>query len=218
MRIFWLWLRNLMPGAGTWLLIAAVVPLLFFAFQHIEQRGYDRRDAEVQVERLQIAQDHQRILRENIADAQAREQSMRQQVERANAVARNRSSQLAQHLKAQEQQHLETSHADHTSNTDTNPPTTEAAQSNQQDRPLLGAAVLDAHTVRVLNDARAGHAPHAGGAPAGVDEKGRATAVTGTDLALNDLEVVRLYHELAARHSGLVDWVNHQCINPAQTP
>jgi hypothetical protein len=37
-------------------------------------------------------------------------------------------------------------------------------------------------------------------------------AVTGADLALNDLTVVNLYHDLAARHDQLVDWVLFQCV------
>lgn len=63
---------------------------------------------------------------------------------------------------------------------------------------------LDAGTVRLLNDARAGSL----GSPSGVDAEGEAAAeVSIYSFVQNDLEVVGMYHDLAIRHDALVEWV-----------
>lgn len=89
------------------------------------------------------------------------------------------------------------------------------------EKPLVAQSVLDDRTVGVLNAARAG--------PVRVDADGRATlgsdaqgptpaysgrTVTGRELVLNDLEVTRLYRELAINHDALVDWVEGYCAIP----
>jgi hypothetical protein len=204
------WLKKI----PNWLLLTAVA---FFALHYIESRGYERRDAEVRIELAAAQARYQAELAHNTEDARRREQALTEQLEAANETARKRSQSLAAHLKAQEQQPLETRHA--RSDESRTLPQPETAAHGDPGRPLLGRAVLDGRTVRLLNDARTNR-PGAqdGSAAPSADEEGRATAVTGTDFALNDLEVVRLYHELAARHNGLVDWVLHQCVDPTPSP
>lgn len=66
--------------------------------------------------------------------------------------------------------------------------------------------VLPVGAVRVLDGARDGTLDRA--APIG-DEEGRAASdVAFEEFAGNDLEVVRLYKDLAARHDELVEFVN----------
>lgn len=93
------------------------------------------------------------------------------------------------------------------------------------DKPVdFFSAVVPDVTVSVLNQARAS-ASGCGedcGAATGADEKGSSAAagasVTGADIALNDLEVVALYGQLARRHDGLVDWVAKECAAPWRPP
>jgi hypothetical protein len=197
-----------MAKIPAWLLMAA---LCFFAIQHFEKRGYERRSAEVLKEQEEQTRLHAEQLAANIKDTQEREAKLKQSLVRSNEVARKTAQQLAQHLAGQEKTHLESIHAQHTQDEGQCP-------TSPTERPLLGAAVLDAHTVRLLNEARAGGDAQHGSTANGTDEESGAAAVTGTDFALNDLEVVRLYHELSARHNGLVDWVYQQCVDPALQP
>lgn len=193
-------------------LAAAIVGAGWWALSAAEQRGWDRRDAQAQLEARQALDEANRIVRENIADAAARDQAAAATIDKLNAVAAGRAKTLNEHLAAQE---LTPQGNPHDALSGGQPT---AAQPAVAHRPLLGHAVLDAFTVRVLNDARANAAgPAPGGAPAGADAEGQAaafapTTITGRDFADNDLEVVRLYHELATRHDGLVDWVNRQCV------
>jgi hypothetical protein len=73
----------------------------------------------------------------------------------------------------------------------------------------LSDARLDRGTVGLLNAARA-DLPAA--AASGVsDEEGAAASSTSVaDLIDNDLDVVRLYHELAQRHNELVDFISDE--------
>lgn len=101
-------------------------------------------------------------------------------------------------------------------NVQTSNPGESTAREEQNDRPLLGNCVLDLRSVRLLNEARTGSPIQDDGRPSpGDDEESTPSAVTGADLALNDLQVVQLYHEVSIRHNGLVDWVTQQCLSPA---
>jgi hypothetical protein len=94
---------------------------------------------------------------------------------------------------------------------------------NCNETPLLGQSVLDPYSLRLLNDARRaatrdrpGVDPRAAGrgdAPGGASAAASGP-VTGGEFADNDLEVVRLYKELAARHDALVDWVEQTLRKP----
>lgn len=177
-----------------------------------DKRGYERRDAEARIALAIEVTEYQGRLQAMQLDASQREASIQSQLAQVRSSAARHKSELEGHLREQESSY-QPGIQEHCLAAATQPQST-----TDPLRPLLGHAVLDAYTLRVLNEARAGGTQGDSDPGPRADEAGRATAVTGTDLALNDLEVVRLYHELAARHSGLVDWVNHQCINPAQTP
>lgn len=186
-----------MLGAGWWALSAA------------EQRGWDRRDAQVKAQELQ---DVRKELKTAVESA-VTDQRVTTQIEVANQVATTRAKTLNQHLARQERNYTPKAiqGATHDPVPDPQQPTAQLDVA----RPLLGHAVLDAFTVRLLNDARAGAAPDIGPPASAADAEGEASAstpttVTGGDFADNDLEVVRLYQELATRHNELVDWVKRQ--------
>lgn len=196
-------MKFLSMKAAVWLL-GAIMGLL--ALQYAYQQGYERRDSIARAEQTALLAHQQREIASNVADASRRNNELQQRLQVQNQLAGARALDITKHLTQQEQTHLETLHeqsmvTDHWEG---------------KDRPLLGAAVLDEHTVRLLNDARANRDWQAGSASDRDDEEGRAAAVapavTGTAFAVNDLEVVRLYHELAARHDGLVEWVIRQCV------
>lgn len=71
--------------------------------------------------------------------------------------------------------------------------------------PVADVCALDAGTVGLLNDARAGAAANPAGSS---DGKSKAAAdVEFSEFIDNDLQVVEQYHELATRHNALVDYV-----------
>lgn len=207
------------------LLVIAVIGGGMWALDSAEQRGWDRRDAQAQKEAAKQQASADKELRENIADTATREQVAIQAIEQSNEAATTRADTLDKHLARQERARPLTPPKGATC--DNHPAHAQPAlEEPAAARPLLGHSVLDARTVRVLNDARqnapAGPAP--GGATNDADAEGEAaasapTTITGRLFADNDLEVVRLYHELATRHNGLVDWVTHQCVpeNPQPT-
>lgn len=200
-------------------LLAAVVALGAWALSSAEQRGYDRRNSELQTqELLQQKSDTDELLR-NIADSAAAGQKAAESIGRANQTAAQRASVLDKHLAAQGAKPFNPPRKSDDNDVSTTKPAAASADAPSP-VPLLGQSVLDRLTVRVLNDARANAdaAPtEARGTSPGADAEGEASAdapttITGADFADNDLEVVRLYHELATRHNGLVDWVNRQCV------
>jgi hypothetical protein len=202
--------------------MAAIAVGGWWLLHRAEQRGWDRRDAQAQAEAHAAEQRAGEIILENIADAADRDRAVATQIEALNLAASARAKTLNDHLAAQEAIPFQPRGTTH----DDNLPVAGLAPAPAfSAHPLLGQSVLDRRTVGLLNDARAGLAPAPGSAPAGADAEGEATAssptaITGRIFADNDLEVVRLYHELATRHNGLVDWVNHQCVpeKPQPTP
>lgn len=186
------------------------------AVDEAEQRGYAQRDAEYANARIEWtrALDAERAAnRDRTAALEARVRELRQQLDQRHvAIART----VHQHLDQQEREWPAAAATICQESPDDTPPA----------RPLLGHAVLDERTVRLLDAARRGpdadRAASSGAAPAGADEASGAPApaapVTGAAFAANDLEVVRLYHQLAARHAGLVEWVREQCLAPGTAP
>lgn len=75
-------------------------------------------------------------------------------------------------------------------------------------------SLFDVGTVRLLNSARSNTAIDAT-AINNVESEG-ASGLTLPELLENDLEIVSLYHELAARHNALVDYVTEQIQKQAQ--
>lgn len=199
-------------------LLAVGVALGAWVLSSAEQRGYDRRNSELQAQELLQQKSNTDELLKNIADSAAVDQKAAESIERTNQAAAQRASVLGNHLAAQGAKPFNPPRKSNDDDVSTTKPA--AAQVAESDTavPLLGQSVLDRLTVRVLNDARTNAAPaEAGGTSAGADAEGEASAdapttITGADFAGNDLEVVRLYHELATRHNGLVDWVNRQCV------
>lgn len=198
------------------LALTAVASLLLagkLALDSAERNGWKARDAvavqQVNDARLRAAED----ARANAEDAAQRSAAVITKILLDGQAAADRSKSLSARLARQKA-------------TPFNPPgATHHAACNLPDaqpaptlayvaRPLLGQSVLDVRTVRLLNEARANAQLENGSSPDGDDEESAATAVTGADLAMNDLDVVRMYHDLSARHSGLVDWVQAQCIDP----
>jgi hypothetical protein len=77
--------------------------------------------------------------------------------------------------------------------------------SSSDERPVLGGDPnLDPDTVRLLNAAREDRPVDPAG---GLDAKESQAPVSVSEFVDNDLEVVRLYHDLATRHDALVNWV-----------
>lgn len=198
-------------------LLAVGVALGAWVLSSAEQRGYDRRNSELQAQELLQQKSNTDELLKNIADSAAVDQKAAESIERTNQVAAQRASVLGNHLAAQGAKPFNPPRKSNDDDVSTTKPAAAQAAESDTAVPLLGQSVLDRLTVRVLNDARTNAAPaEAGGTSPGADAEGEATAnapttITGADFADNDLEVVRLYHELATRHNGLVDWVNRQC-------
>ena len=205
-------------------LLAAVVALGAWALSSAEQRGYDRRNSELQAQELLQQKSNTDELLKNIADSAAVDQKAAESIERTNQAAAQRASVLGNHLSAQGAKPFNPPRKSNDDDVSTTKPAAAQAAESDTAVPLLGQSVLDRLTVRVLNDARTNAAPaEAGGTYPGADAEGEATAnapttITGSDFADNDLEVVRLYHELATRHNGLVDWVNRQCAPEPEAP
>lgn len=174
---------------------------VFLALSYVDNLGYERRNAELAIEMERQREKYDAEIEKSRIDAQAREDVLIAELAQARAAANQRATTLATHLKTQRRPKEPSNATDPYDRCGTAP-----------DPVFLGSAVLDGRTVRLLNEARANTELAHSDAGAGADEEGRATAITGADLALNDLEVTRLYHELAARHSGLVDWVHAQCL------
>lgn len=210
-------LSPLLVRAG---LLALGVALGMWALSTAEQRGYDRRNAELQAQELRQERDSTEQLLKNIADSAGADQQAAASIEKTNQAAAARAQTLGAHLSAQGSKPFNSPRKNHDHNSANPKQTTALAAEPDPAIPLLGQSVLDRLTVRVLNDARANAdaAPtEARGTSPGADAEGEASAdapttITGADFADNDLEVVRLYHELATRHNGLVDWVNRQCV------
>lgn len=213
-------LSPLLVRAG---LLALGVALGMWALSVAEQRGYDRRNAELQAQELRQERGNAEQLLKNIADSAGADQQAAASIEKTNQAAAARAQTLGAHLSAQGSKPFNSQRKNHDHNS-ANPKQAAALAAEPAESspavPLLGQSVLDHLTVRVLNNARANadaQAPETGSSSAGADAEGEASAdapttITGADFAGNDLEVVRLYHELATRHNGLVDWVNRQCV------
>lgn len=209
-------LSPLLVRAG---LLALGFALGMWALSAAEQRGYDRRNAELQAQELRQESGNTEQLLKNIADSANADQKAAASIEKTNQAAAARAQTLGAHLSAQGSKPFNSPRKNHDHNSADPKHTAALAAESSPAVPLLGQSVLDRLTVRVLNDARANTdaAPaEAGGTSPGADAEGEASAsapttITGADFADNDLEVVRLYHELATRHNGLVDWVNRQC-------
>lgn len=80
-------------------------------------------------------------------------------------------------------------------------------------RPVVDTCSLDPVNVGLLNQAIANGAPSG---PTGVTPDQGATAAT-RDLELWAVDAAAQYNELAARHNGLVDWVQEELIEPQRT-
>jgi hypothetical protein len=212
-----LWLLKLkkyLPAILVVLALAGAVWWVVGALERADQRGYDRRGAIAQSDaartRASIAEE--RVA--NAADAKVREDALSarlaQQKGRADAAQIALSGYL-QKQAAKPYVQVPLLNENGTPN--------EAYQP-----PLLGQSVLDDFTVSLLDDARANRTRSQDGSAAGIGNgevkaaTPAAPPVTGGEFAENDLQVVGLYHDLAARHDQLVDWVNAQCLaQPAPT-
>lgn len=68
---------------------------------------------------------------------------------------------------------------------------------------------LNARTASLLNSARANVRPSDTSGPGDAKEQTLAP-ISAEEFLENDLEIVRLYHELAANHDALVDWLEQE--------
>jgi hypothetical protein len=186
LRLFERWARP----AGTALAILAAA---WFMRHEAYHAGYEARSSELNAAVAQQAIDQAEQLRKNVADARSEDLRLIAQLSGQNNEQRAIAAKLRARLADQ-------------ANLPVDP--------HDPSRPLLGQCVLDPESVRLLNQARAAATVGAAsGAAVGADAQGRAAAassspVSGGEFADNDLEVVRLYKDLAARHDQLVDWVN----------
>lgn len=210
------WGKRLLPV----LLIALAAWWLVSALERAETRGWERRDATAQKEAAQAGEQLAAERLQNTIDAAAREAQLEVELADLAENAAARQLELSAHLAQQAKIPYQPRKIAHEKgNTEPAP-----APADGHDRPLLGQSVLDEWTVRLLDDARANR-PSAGqdsGAAAQRDAEGAAAApvapITGAEFASNDLEVVRLYHDLAKRHNELVDWAHAQCLAPETQP
>lgn len=192
----------------------AVAGLALWGAQRLEQRGWDRRDAQAQLESARAAELAGEILLENQRDAEIRNAQAIETQTTINRQAQAVRDELAAHLAQQGSPR----------DADTERPGT-LAQSPAPGRdlpPVLGDVVLDARTVGLLNAARTGRpaAEEIERAAGRAGQEGRTPAapgaqITGADLALSDAEIARMYRNLAARHDQLVDWAQNQCVAPS---
>jgi hypothetical protein len=195
--------------------VLALVGALTFVGNRIHQAGWDARDAIAQRQDKANADAALATLAKNTADAAARDAELSAQL--AGQKIKFDSTEKALRARLQAQQTVKYVYI-------TKEGTPDEASEPAERPPLIGQSVLDDGTVRLLNDARAGRNQlPTGSAPAGGNEAGGALTVTapfvtGVDFALNDLKVVQLYHELAARHDTLVDWVVQQCVKAPANP
>lgn len=191
------WVRKQLP-----LFLFGLVVLAAFTYTYNKGVQAGRANVDRQMEELVAAYNKQmEINAVKAAEMGILAGSRLAEVQRTNTAV---STELKSHFKAQEQKHAERKTTDQAEG--------EAVCAD----PLAHTVRLDHRTVGLLNAARENRSPEDSGASAGADEEGGTSAVTVADLALNDIEVVRKYHELATRHDGLVDWVLQQCVEPTQ--
>lgn len=181
----------------------------------VEQRGWDRRDAQARHEQAQVLEHAGAEILRNLADAEDENAQVRAETERLQEAKTRAERQLRMHLAEQQQE----DHHDTRSTGSRAVPDTATARPDDG-HAALSRARLSVGTLRVLNDARAGFPAgdrEDGGAAVRADDAApspadaQPTAVTGQDLALNDLQVVQLYHQVAGRHARLQRWVREQC-------
>lgn len=194
------------------LLIALISGVIFGVHTHGHRGGWNERELQAQSDAAAIRKAVLDEVTDNFADAGRRDA---QAFEREVALGERfeaRHAQLKSHLARQAATTYQFKESPNAQEAEQNP-----------GRPLLGQCVLDDTTVRMLDDARADRkpTPEDGGGARETDEEGKATAatapaITGGQFAENDLEVVRLYHQLAGDHNELVDWVQHQCLSMGQ--
>lgn len=210
------WGKRLLPV----LLIALAAWWLVTALERAEERGWQRRDATAQKEAAQAAEERAAERLQNTLDAAARDARLEIELADLAENAAARQLELSAHLAQQAKIPYQPRKIAHEKGTTESAP----APSDGHDRPLLGQSVLDEWTVRLLDDARANRPADTanGGAARASDAEGPAAAalapITGAEFASNDLEVVRLYHDLAQRHNELVDWAKAQCLAPDNQP
>lgn len=215
-----LWLLSLkkyLPFILAGLAIAGAVWWMASALERADQRGYDRRDAIAQTDAARVQEQITNERLANTLDAKVREDALivvlAEQEERTDAAQIALSGYLAKQASKRYTPSLQAPK----DGSAPNPGTPDEAYAP----PLLGQSVLDVFTVGVLNDARANRPSSPDGSAAGLsdaEEQAAAAAptqITGGDFADNDLQIVGLYHDLAARHDQLVDWVGAQCLAPA---
>lgn len=158
-------------------LVAALATGGYYMITVIEQRGWDRRDAQAQVQAAAAEKLNGEERLENLIDGQARNAVLEIQLEALRATAVTRAAQLSKHLKAQ----AAAPHQPKKANCDrpdqsTAVPDAQAAP-DSDDRPLLAHSVVDPVTLRLLNDARANRAhPAPGVTPASGDAERAASA------------------------------------------
>jgi hypothetical protein len=170
--------------AGPLVIFASIALSLWMGYEFSYERGYHARDQLVQ---QQVAAQREADAAAAVAAA-AEDQRLVARVAANDVHARDVQTQLKAHLAVQA--------------TFTCSETTDALSK----RPSLGAALLDADTVRLLNDARG--LPVVPAASQQPDQVGAATPVGGADLALSDADLAKRYQDLATRHDALVDYVN----------
>lgn len=202
---------GLLKKLPTWVWIVLGALLLGYLLRLDGYRDGHRDASARYEERLQaLNSDYLSAVIANTEDSARREQEVLAKLSTNKQRSEHAIASLRDHLE-QQKEHHDASLALARSISESAPGTCPAHPA-----PVLAAVHLDAVTLRLLNQARANRSEEGGSASAGADEESRATAVTGADLALNDLRVVRMYHDLAARHDGLVDWVTAQCLSPDQ--
>ncbi|MCY1197866.1 hypothetical protein D9M72_92340 [compost metagenome] len=159
------------------------------------QDGYAARDAIVLRDQVRAADQAIAKTQENVQAALATDEKLRTEAVAEKKAYDTRAQRLDRVQTTQEKPHAP------------QPPTAPAKPV------LLGSSVLDLFTLCLLNAERDGAgSPAAACAPERTDAEVDAAAATptevgGGDLARNDLEVTRIYNDLAKRHDGLVEWV-----------
>ena len=193
------------------LLIALIGGVIFGVHTHGHRAGWNERELQAQSDAAAIRRAVLDEVADNFADAGRRDAQAFEREAAINQRHELRHAELKTHLARQAATPYQPKESSDAQDTEPNP-----------GRPLLGQCVLDDTTVRMLDDARADRksTPEDGGGAGATDEEGNATAatapaITGGQFAENDLEVVRLYHQLAGDHDELVEWVQRQCLPPA---
>lgn len=220
------WWKVIAIGAAAIALASAPLWAVSRYIDSVENRGYQKATAEFREKERQEQEALKQKRTENIADATKRSNEVTTKENKIQGSSAKGRVSASKHLAQVRKEHEDGRY--YYSNGAGAVPQSPATANYSHSGINLASSNLDRLSVWLLNDARQGFPSEQRGcidAPASSDDSCRPpadsaakelTEVTGPDLVDNDLEVVRMYNQLAIRHNGLVDWVETHITKPSQ--